>query len=93
MKKLNGKIVRSVGFMTGLVLILTLSSMIFSPKREAYNIIAVDAKEQSINAEPENTLDVIFMGDSEIFWLFSFADMGRVWEYFLCMRNNCAEIV
>jgi len=71
MKKLNGKIVRSVGFMTGLVLILTLSSMIFSPKREAYNVIAVDEKERSINAEPENTLDVIFMGDSESYSGFS----------------------
>ena len=57
--------------MTGLVLILTLSSIIFSPKREAYNVIAVDEKERSINAEPENTLDVIFVGDSESYSGFS----------------------
>lgn len=71
MKRLNGKMVRSVGFMTGLVLILTVSSIIFSPKREAYNVIAVEEKERSINEEPENTLDVIFVGDSESYSGFS----------------------
>lgn len=71
MRKINGKVVRSIGFMTGLVIIMIVASIIFSPKREAYNVIAVEEKQRSLNEEPENTLDIIFMGDSESYSGFS----------------------
>lgn len=71
MRKINGKVVRSIGFMTGLVMIMIVTSIVFSPKREVYNAIAVEEKEKSLNEEPENTLDIIFMGDSESYSGFS----------------------
>lgn len=71
MKRINRKVVRSVFFLMGLIIIISVSSIIFSPKRESYNIIAVEEKEKSISEEPENTIDVIFMGDSESYSGFS----------------------
>jgi len=71
MNKLNRKVIRSVGFMAGLIIILAVFSILFLPKREVYNAITVEQKQKSIDEEPENTLDVIFMGDSESYSGFS----------------------
>lgn len=71
MRRVNRKVVRSAVFLLGLAVILAAVSVIISPKREIYNAIAVDEKEKSINEEPENTIDVIFMGDSESYSGFS----------------------
>ena len=65
MIRISTKVVRSIGFLTGLLILMVVFSAIFAPKREIYNATAVDEKQRSLKEEPEDTIDVIFAGDSE----------------------------
>ncbi len=58
------KIISSVLFLLGLLLLLVLTSRFFQPKNntEAYGM--EDQRANGILAEPEQTIDVLFIGDS-----------------------------
>ena len=71
MIRISTKVVRSIGFLTGLLILMVVLSAIFAPKREIYNATAVDEKQRSLKEEPEDTIDVIFAGDSESYSAFS----------------------
>ena len=64
MKSTKKEIVLSIIFCTGLVVLLMVSSWFFRPKRntEAYGM--EDMRANGILTEPENTIDVLFLGDS-----------------------------
>lgn len=53
-------------FLITLALLLAGTSFLVQPKTyEAYDILAVERKTRAMTSEPENSLDVLFMGDSE----------------------------
>ena len=70
MKTIHKNILHSLLFLSiGLCLLLGVSR-IFEPKKnlEDYGILNPDA--DGILAEPENSLDLVFVGDSESYWAF-----------------------
>lgn len=71
MKKNIKKIIKILCFLLGLVLVLKISSWIIHPKGNVYNSSAVENKTKSFMLEKENSLDVIFLGDSESYANFS----------------------
>lgn len=65
------RIIRILCFMMGIVVMLAVSSMFVKPKANIYNEDAVKWKTESFKLEKENSLDVIFLGDSETYANFS----------------------
>lgn len=66
-----GKIIRMLCFVSGIVIILAVSSLFVRPKANIYNQDAVERKTESFKLEKEKSLDVIFLGDSETYANFS----------------------
>ena len=66
MKKL-----RVVVFLLILVILLSVTSFIFMPKQEVYNIVTTKEMLTSLSKEEEDTIDVAFFGDSECFAAYS----------------------
>ena len=58
-------------FLFGIVVMLSVSSLFVRPKANIYNQDAVERKTESFKLEKENSLDVIFLGDSETYANFS----------------------
>ena len=52
------KIIRSVLFISGLALILTVSSIFMAPKKDIYNVSAFEHKVNDLEGEKDNTIDV-----------------------------------
>ncbi len=65
------KIVKALCFLLGLFLILKVCSFAIRPEADVYNSNAVENKTKSFKLEKENSLDVIFLGDSESYANFS----------------------
>lgn len=65
------KIIRALCFLSGIIIMLAVSSLFFRPEANIYNKDAVEEKKESFKLEKENTLDVIFLGDSETYANFS----------------------
>ena len=65
------KIIRILCFVLGLVVMLSVSSMFVKPKGNVYNQDGIEHKMDSFSLEKENSLDVIFLGDSETYANFS----------------------
>lgn len=61
------KILGSVVFLTGLVVIFLVLSVIVEPQYEIYNIIEVEKKLAALEKEDSNSIDVIIVGDSETY--------------------------
>lgn len=70
--KTHKNLLKCTGFILGLIILLTLSSNFFRRKDGVYvyNSLAVNSKVADIKAEPENSLDVFFLGDSETYAAF-----------------------
>lgn len=73
MKKLAG----SIGFLLGLFGILMVLSMVLTPNGEVYNIVDVEKKTSYVSRLPENTIDVIIVGDSETYSAFNPLQMWK----------------
>lgn len=71
MKDKIKKIVKPICFLIGLFIVLKICSWIIHPKANVYNSNAVENKTESFMLEKENSLDVIFLGDSESYANFS----------------------
>lgn len=71
--KINKNILKCIAFLFGLILIFFISSMLFqrNDKLYVYNSLAVSMRTQDIKAEPDNSLDVLYLGDSETYASFS----------------------
>lgn len=65
------KIIHSVFFTLGLAIIIIVLSILVKPDKDVYNAVGVERKTNDINRERENSLDVIFMGDSESYSAFN----------------------
>ena len=65
------KIIRILCFVMGIVVMLAVSSVFVKPKANIYNEDAVKWKTESFKLEKANSLDVIFLGDSETYANFS----------------------
>lgn len=65
--KLNKNILKCTGFLLGLVILLFIASYFFQRKDGlyVYDSLSVHVKTADIKAEPDNSLDVLFFGDSE----------------------------
>lgn len=64
--KLKKKTRDIILFFIGLCVLLAGSSLLVRPgDYEAYDILAVERKVKAMESEPENSLDVLFLGDSE----------------------------
>lgn len=65
--KLNKNIFKCVGFLLGLILLLLIASYFFRRKDGlyVYDSLSVSVKTADIKAEPDNSLDILFFGDSE----------------------------
>ena len=61
------KIIHSIIFIAGLVLILVLTSKALLPKDEVYNPSEVDRKINALSKEQDNSIDIILVGDSEVY--------------------------
>lgn len=59
-------ILKTLGFLSGLIVIICLLSVGLKPRNDedVYDPCAVKNKISQVEAEPDNTLDVLFMGDS-----------------------------
>ena len=89
MKKVSGKWKRtfrmaagSVGFLAGLCVVLLLAGKFLRPKNNAdiYDTTAVRTKDAEVKSEVKDTIDVLFLGDSECYSSFNplqmFAEHG-----------------
>ncbi len=65
------KLLRSVGFLAGLAVILTVTSILIKPKSAVYNAVGVDNKTKDLNKEEEQSIDLVFFGDSESYSAFN----------------------
>ena len=65
--KLNRNISRCAGFLLGLIVLLCLLSYFFRHKDGlyVYDSLSVSVKTADIKAEPDNSLEILFFGDSE----------------------------
>lgn len=61
----------SVVFLSGLIALLFFLSAVVMPRYEGYNVIEVEKKLDALAKEPENTIDVIVVGDSETYSAYS----------------------
>ena len=61
------KIVNSIIFLAGLAAILVLTSHFLKPNDDVYNTNGVMAKKEEFQKETNDTIDVIFIGDSEVY--------------------------
>ena len=61
------KIIGSIIFLGGLVLILFFSSKVLAPKEEVYNAGEYNRKVKELFYEADNSIDVVFAGDSEVY--------------------------
>jgi hypothetical protein len=67
MKTVYKNILKSIFFITGLVLLLFLTSELFRPKYSENAEEGADPLSEGIACEPEHTIDVLIIGDSEAF--------------------------
>lgn len=88
MKKHLKKIAASVVFMMGLFGILTLLSGFFKPDRDGYNIIAVNSIVKELKTQNKNSLDILFMGDSESYSCYSPVQLWKEQGY---TAYNCGS--
>ena len=65
------KIFHSVFFMLGLVILITVFSVLLKPDKDVYNSVGVEKKIRDMNKEEPNSLDVVFLGDSESYSAFN----------------------
>ncbi len=65
------KLLYSLTFITGLALILIVISVFVTPKKEVYNVSAFEQKVTDLSAEKNNTIDLVFLGDSEVYSAYS----------------------
>lgn len=65
------KIVNSIIFLAGLAAILVLASHFLKPKDDIYDISAVKAKKEEFREETNDTIDVVFIGDSGVYSAYS----------------------
>ena len=65
------KIIGSIGFFSGLLALLVGLSVMVAPNEEVYNIIDVEKKTSFFSKVPEDTIDVIIIGDSESYSAFN----------------------
>lgn len=61
------KIMHSALFIVGLAAIIAVTSVILSPKKEVYDVQAVERKLKDFAYERENSIDLVFIGDSETY--------------------------
>lgn len=61
------KIVNSIIFLAGLAAILVLTSHFLKPNDDVYNTNGVMAKKEEFQKETNDTIDVVFIGDSEAY--------------------------
>lgn len=64
-------VIGSIGFLSGLLLLLVVLSAVLAPNGEVYNIVEVEKKTSSFAKLPEDTIDVIILGDSETYSAFN----------------------
>ena len=65
--KTHRNLLKCTGFLLGLVILLIIISFFFQRKDGlyVYDSLSVSVKTADIKAEPDNSLDVLFFGDSE----------------------------
>lgn len=78
--------VRFVCFAAGFVLLLLISSKIFAPKNNAKESGIDDPNANGILSETEQTIDVLFLGDSECYS--AFIPM-QLWKKYGITSYNC----
>ena len=71
------KLAYSIGFLLGLLVILIGVSVMLTPNGEVYNIVDVEKKTSYVSRLPENTIDVIIVGDSETYSAFNPLQMWK----------------
>ncbi len=71
--KTHRNLLKCTGFLLGLVILLIIISFFFQRKDGlyVYDSLSVSVKTADIKAEPDNSLDVLFFGDSESYAAFS----------------------
>ena len=65
------KIGMCAAFFSGLAIMLTIVSWLMKPESNVYNAHAVELKLSELNTEQNNTIDVLFVGDSESYSAFN----------------------
>lgn len=61
------KIIHSTLFIIGLAAIIAVTSVILSPKKDIYDVMAVERKLKDFSGERKDSIDLVFMGDSETY--------------------------
>jgi hypothetical protein len=70
-------VISCIGFLSGLLMLLVVLSVVLAPNGEVYNIVEVEKKTSSFVKLPEDTIDVIILGDSETYSAFSPLQMWK----------------
>lgn len=74
---MRNRILRVGAFLAILILLIAAGSLLFRPKNNNYRGGMENLSANSILAEPENTIDVVFLGDSETYCAFI---PLRIWQ-------------
>ena len=61
------KIIHSAFFIIGLAAIIAVTSVILRPKKDIYDVMAVERKLRDFAGERNDSIDLVFIGDSETY--------------------------
>ncbi|MCM1308828.1 MAG: hypothetical protein NC223_09555 [Butyrivibrio sp.] len=64
---MSKKIMHSAFFIIGLAVIVAAASVVLRPKKEVYDVMAVERKLKDFAQEKDNSIDLVFIGDSETY--------------------------
>lgn len=64
---MHKKIIHSALFLIGLAVIIALTSIAVKPDKEIYDILSVEKKLKELKAERADSIDLVFIGDSEVY--------------------------
>lgn len=93
MKKIIANIIKSVVFLAGIVAVMLVLSPVFSPKGNTTESGINNPKAKDYLAEPDNTIQVVAIGNSDIYSGFSPMEIWHNYGYTCVSAGEGAQVI